>query len=102
MIQDAQGAVCGDSGLSEGAEPDAMYVETRGRLRKDITEVFEWRRSLMACLTTATQQAAKAGRAARACEVELCATFEAIDAAGLAEHMTLLVGTVEEGSKEAT
>ena len=53
-------------------------------------------------MTAATQQAAKAGRAVRACEVDLCAASEAIDTAGLAEHMTLLMGTVEEGSKEAS
>ena len=55
----------------------------------------------MACLTAAAELAAKAGRAVRACEVDLGAVFNAADATGLAEHMTLLMGTVEEESKEA-
>ena len=55
----------------------------------------------MTCLTAAAQQAAKAGRAVRACEVDLCAVFDAADASGLAEHMTLSMGTVEEKSREA-
>ena len=70
MIQDAQGAVCRDYDLNEGAESyalpmtesDAMHVETKERLRRDITEVFERKGSLMACLTAAAQQAANQGR----------------------------------------
>ena len=109
VIQYAQGTVCRDYDLNEGTESyvlpmtesEAICVETKERLRRIITEVFEQGGSLMTCLTAAAELAAKAGRAVRACEVDLGAVFNAADATGLAEHMTLLMGTVEEESKEA-
>ena len=106
LIQEAQKFICGDCSPQEGvgigceAEMDAMYAEARRRIRVDITGMIERGESEMTCLAAATQRAEKARRTVRAYEAELCAMFEARNAAELAEDMTLLTETME-GPEEA-
>ena len=101
LIQEAQKFICGDCSPREGVgiscetEMDAMYAEARRRIRVDITGMIERGESEMTCLAAATQRAEKARRTVRAYEAELCAMFEARNAAELAEDMTLLTETME-------
>ena len=101
LIQEAQKFICGDYSPREGVgincetEMDAMYAEARRRIRVDITGMIERGESEMACLAAATQRAEKARRTVRVYEAELCAVFEARNAAELAEDMTLLTEIME-------
>ena len=60
----------------------------------------------MACLAAAGHQAARAGRAVRRCEAELCAVFGMTSGSDsvvdLAEHMSMMVGAATKGSREAS
>ena len=101
LVQEAQEFICGGCSPQESVcigcetEVDAMYAEARRRIRVDITGMIERGESEMTCLAATTQRAEKARRTVRAYEAELCAMFEAGNAAELAEDMTLLTETTE-------